>query len=134
MKRRWTEEEIWSWYRERPWISGCNFIPSGAMDGMVWMLQEYDHEHAFQEAAKEIALAASVGLNSVRVFLPFYLWRVQHDSFMKNLEEFLTLLDQYHMTMMPVIFNDCSVAKRLYQEPVLGPQPEPVPGISAEVM
>ena len=113
MKRRWTEEEIWAWYRERPWISGCNFIPSGAMDGVVWMLQEYDHEHAFQEAAKEIALAASVGLNSVRVFLPFYLWRVQHDSFMKNLEEFLSLLDQYHMTMMPVIFNDCSVAKRL---------------------
>lgn len=128
MKRRWTEEEIWAWYRERPWISGCNFIPSGAMDGVVWMLQEYDHEHAFQEAAKEIALAASVGLNSVRVFLPFYLWRVQHDSFMRNLEEFLSLLDQYHMTMMPVIFNDCSVAKRLYQEPVLGPQPEPVPG------
>ena len=39
MKRRWTEEEIWDWYKKRPWITGFNFIPSGAMDGGVWMLQ-----------------------------------------------------------------------------------------------
>ena len=32
------------------------------------------------------------------------------------------------MTMMPVLFNDCCVAKSKYTEPVLGPQPEPVPG------
>lgn len=97
MKRKWTEDEIWAWYKEQPWISGFNFIPSGAMDGAVWLLQEYDHENAFRDAAKEIALAASLGLNSVRFFVPFYLWRVQHDTFMKNFEQLLALLDRYHM-------------------------------------
>lgn len=128
MKRRWTEDEIWEWYRKQPWITGFNFIPSGATEGVLWMLQEYDHERAFTESAKEIALAASLGFNSVRVFLPFYLWRVQHDSFMKNLGQFLALLDRYHMTLMPVLFNDCCVAKSKYRDPVLGEQPEPVPG------
>ena len=128
MKRKWTEDEIWAWYKEQPWISGFNFIPSGAMDGAVWLLQEYDHENAFRDAAKEIALAASLGLNSVRFFVPFYLWRVQHDTFMKNFEQLLALLDRYHMTMMPTLFNDCCVAKSKYTDPILGPQPEPVPG------
>lgn len=128
MKQRWSEEQIWNWYKQRPWITGFNFIPSGAMDGVIWMLQEYGHEHAFKESAKEIALAVSLGFNSVRVFLPFYLWRVQHDSFLKNLEEFISLLGKYNMTLMPVLFNDCCVAKSQYAEPVLGPQPEPVPG------
>ena len=58
MKRKWTEDEIWAWYKEQPWISGFNFIPSGAMDGAVWLLQEYDHENAFRDAAKEISAAS----------------------------------------------------------------------------
>mgnify|MGYP002241146070 CR=1 FL=1 len=82
--------------------------------------------------SKRISLAASLGLNSVRLFLPFELWRQQHDSFMKNLEEFISLLDFYHMTIMPVLFNDCTVAKQFYKEPVPGPQPEPVEGFLGE--
>lgn len=103
-------------------------MPSTPAGGVYALLQEYDHKNAFQEAAKEISLAASLGLNSVRLFLPFELWRQQHDSFMKNLEEFISLLDFYHMTIMPVLFNDCTVAKQFYKEPVPGPQPEPVEG------
>ena len=111
MKRKWTEEEIWKWYKNHEWISGFNFVPSTSTGGILWLLQEHDHRNAFNEAAKEIALAASLKLNSVRVFLPFYLWKEQHDSFMKNLEEFISLLDSYGMTLMPVLFNDCTVAK-----------------------
>ena len=119
MNRKWTEQEIWSWFREHEWISGFNFVPSTPAGGVYALLQG---------AAKEISLAASLGLNSVRLFLPFELWRQQHDSFMKNLEEFISLLDFYHMTIMPVLFNDCTVAKQFYKEPVPGPQPEPVEG------
>ena len=118
MNRKWTEQEIWSWFREHEWISGFNFVPSTPAGAV----------YALQQAAKEISLAASLGLNSVRLFLPFELWRQQHDSFMKNLEEFISLLDFYHMTIMPVLFNDCTVAKQFYKEPVPGPQPEPVEG------
>ena len=27
MKRKWTEEEIWKWYKNHEWISGFNFVP-----------------------------------------------------------------------------------------------------------
>ena len=73
MNRKWTEQEIWSWFREHEWISGFNFVPSTPAGGVYALLQEYDHKNAFQEAAKEISLAASLGLNSVRLFLPFEL-------------------------------------------------------------
>lgn len=128
MKRKWTEEEIWTWYRNREWISGFNFVPSTSLGGMYYVLQEYGHEEAYREAAKEIALAAQMGLNSVRVGLPFELWLVEHDSFFKNLDQFLALLDIYGMTMMPILFNDCVVPKSQYHRFVPGPFPEPVAG------
>ena len=134
MKRKWTEEEIWAWYKEHEWISGFNFVPSTSLGGMLYVLQEYDHENVFQLVKKEIELAASLGLNSVRVLLPFYLWRKQHDTFFKNLDEFIELLDANGMTMMPILFNDCTVPRSQYKEPVLGPQPEPVPGFLTEPM
>ena len=128
MKRQWTEDEIWAWYKEHDWISGFNYVPSTSLGGMLYVLQEYDHENVFQKVKKEIELAASLGLNSVRVLLPFYLWRKQHDTFFKNLDEFIELLDNNGMTMMPILFNDCTVPRSQYKEPILGPQPEPVPG------
>lgn len=128
MNRKWTEEEIWEWYRSHEWISGFNFVPSTSTGGVHWLFQEYDHENAFREAAKEIALASNLKLNSVRMSLPFYLWRVQHDAFFAHLDEFLELLDSYGMTLMPILFNDCTVPKAVYRERPLGPQPEPEEG------
>lgn len=128
MRRRWTPDEAWDWYTSRDWITGFNFIPSGAIHGSLWLLQEHDHEAAFRDAAREVALAASLGLNSVRFFLPFEVWQHQHDAFVAHLDELLDLLEVHGMTMMPVLFNDCSVPAHRYQPPVLGPQPEPVPG------
>ena len=55
MNRKWTEQEIWSWFREHEWISGFNFVPSTPAGGVYALLQEYDHKNAFQEAAKEIS-------------------------------------------------------------------------------
>jgi hypothetical protein len=117
-----------SWYEDRPWITGCNFIPSGAMDGGFWLFQEHEHQAAFRDAAREIALAHWFGLNSIRLFLPFDVWLHQRDAFFAHLDELLTLLDGYGMTMMPVLFNDCTVPKRRHRPPTFGPQPEPVPG------
>lgn len=128
MKRRWTETEIWDWYKAHEWISGFNFIPSGSMKGSLWFLQEYQHAEAFRETAKEIALAASMGFNSIRMGIPFAVWKQEHDSFFKNMDQFLDLLHQYGLTLMPVLFGDCCVPKEKYQPPTLGPQPEPVPG------
>ena len=48
-----------------------NFIPSGSMTGSLWLFQEYGHKEAFRDAAREIALAAELGFNSIRMVLPF---------------------------------------------------------------
>lgn len=128
MRRRWTEDEIWSWYTDREWVSGFNFVPSTSTGGMLYLFQEYGHDEAFRQAAKEIALAAGLGLNSVRVQLPFDVWLQQHDAFFHHLDEFLELLDGYDITMMPILFNDCVPPSVAYKPPVFGPQPEPIPG------
>ncbi|WP_062200371.1 cellulase family glycosylhydrolase [Demequina salsinemoris] len=128
MRPRWTPDEARRWYEDKQWISGFNFIPSGAIDGPLWLLQSYDHDAAYRDAAREIALAASLGLNSIRFYLPFEVWRYERDAFFANLDQLLDLLEVHGMTMMPVIFNDCSVPKARWREPALGPQPEPVPG------
>lgn len=55
MKERWTEQQAWDWYNARPWITGFNFIPSGSISG-IELFQEYGHDEAFRDAAKELAL------------------------------------------------------------------------------
>ena len=128
MKRRWTEEEAWAWYTARPWISGFNFIPSGSMTGSLWLFQEYGHKEAFRDAAREIALAAELGFNSIRMVLPFEVYRQEKEAFFIHMDEFLELLWEYDITLMPVLFGDCCVPREKYRAPRLGPQPEPVPG------
>ena len=63
MRRRWTEKEIWDWYMSHEWISGFNLVPSTSLGGMLYVLQEYDHENAFRQTAKE-------GLRRVSAFQP----------------------------------------------------------------
>ena len=29
---RWSPESAWNWYRQQPWLVGCNFIPSTAIN------------------------------------------------------------------------------------------------------
>ena len=99
MKRRWTEEEAWAWYTARPWISGFNFIPSGSMTGNLWLFQEYGHKEAFRDAAREIALAAELGFNSIRMVLPFEVYRQEKEAFFIHMDEFLELLGEYDITV-----------------------------------
>ncbi|GAA3878251.1 hypothetical protein [Tessaracoccus defluvii] len=128
MSARWSKAEAWRWYEERPWITGCNFIPSGAPHGALWLLQEHGHESAYRDAAREIAFASWIGLNSIRFYLPFEVWKYQREAFFAHLDELLALLGRYGMTMVPVLFNDCTVPKGRWREARLGAQPAPVPG------
>ena len=128
MRSRWSAADAQRWYDARDWITGFNFIPSGAMHGDLWLLQEHGHEAAIRDAARELALAATLGFNSIRFYLPFEVWWHQREAFFRHLDELLALLDTHGMTLMPVLFNDCSVPRSKYEPPVLGPQPEPVPG------
>ena len=127
MSERWTTERANAWYDARPWISGFNFYPSTCINQTEFW-QEYDHERVFADVGKELALAASLGLNSLRTLFPFELWRVAPDVFFRHIDEFLALCDAFHITVMPVLFDDCCVPRSKYRPMQFGRQPEPEPG------
>ena len=127
MKSKWTTDKIWDWYNEREWITGFNFIPSTTINGIeLW--QEYNHERVFADVGKELYLANALGYNSVRMVLPFSIWRVEPELFFKHVDEMLELLNKFGITMMPILFNDCLVPKERYRQIEFGKQPEPVKG------
>ncbi len=127
MKRQWTHEEAWAWYDRAGPIRGFNYTPSNCMNfAEIWQAEYHDEVTAVMD--RELALAEELGLNSVRMRLPFEVYLAQHDSFMANLEDFLNRLASHGMTMMPIFFSDCCVPKELYRPMPIGVRTEPVKG------
>ena len=120
-KGQWTEEQAWDWYDRQGWIRGWCGYPSNCT-GRVAMWQEYGHAEVAQQIEREFALAQSIGYNAVRAIIQFEVWRFEHDSFMKNLEEYLTLADRYGIRVMLCLGNDCTVPKSVFTPVVFGEQ------------
>lgn len=129
MTEKWTCEQAWAWYNSRPWIVGCNYLPSVCINTVeIW--QEYGFAQVFAAMDRELALAEGMGLNSLRMLLPYGVWRMDRQGLMERFDRFLMLLNRHGMTVMPIFFDDCGRGPvELYSDAVrLGPQPEPVPG------
>lgn len=125
--KKWSEARAWQWYNSRPWRMGFNYVAGGVRNS-IEMWQEETFEQSLAIVDKELALAEKVGFNALRIFLPEFVWKHQHDSFMKNFEAFLVCCDRHGLSVMPVIFNDCLVPKRIAElapPPHFGPQPDP---------
>lgn len=120
----WTAEQANAWYETVDWQVGFNYLPASAVNSMeMWQ------EDTFDEAAirRELALAASVGYNSIRVFLPFLVWEIEGEGFLQRFEMLLRIADQNHMSVLPIFFDDCAFDQG--KDPVYGKQPDPIPGI-----
>ena len=121
----WTKEKAWEWYNAQPWIRGCNYMPASAANRMD-MWQAYGAKERFEEMDRELALAESIGFNTVRVLLEengFGAWYYEHDAFMENFERFLALCATHHIRAIVCLGNDCSRPKELWSLPKPGPQP-----------
>lgn len=106
MRTRWTKEQAWAWYNARPWVMGINYVPAITLHCMeLW--QEDTCEEVLASVRKEFELMQDIGLNGVRMFLPFNVWYHERDKFLDRLDRFLAELDDKGITMMPVLFNDC---------------------------
>ena len=127
MSEKWSREKAWQWYNSKPLVIGFNFIPSNTMGG-VELWQEMNHEDIMKTVRHELEMAADLGLNSIRMGVPFIVWKQEHDGFMKRLDSFTEYAYKLGMTFMPVFFGDCCVPREFYHEPKLGKQPEPVKG------
>lgn len=107
MGERWSKERIWDWYNARPWVMGCNYVPAITIHGMELWIDD-TREEVLECVKKELDLLESCGMNAVRMFFSFQFWYFERDKFFRKMDELLELLDSHGVTLMPVIFNDCS--------------------------
>ena len=114
IKGKWSREKAWEWYNSQPWMRGFNGYPSNCVNRIAFW-QEYNHKEVFEQIEYEFDLARKTGLNCVRAILQFEVWLYEHDSFMNNLEEYLTLADKYGIKVMLTLAGDCNVPKELYR-------------------
>jgi hypothetical protein len=118
-RERWTPEKANAWYQGKPWLVGCNYIPSTAINQLeMWQADTFDPE----TIDRELGWAERLGFNSVRVFLHNLLWEQDREGFLRRLERFLQIADRHHIGVIFVLFD--SVWDPF---PRLGKQREPQP-------
>ena len=117
---KWTEKQSNTWYSQQPWLVGCNFLPSSAINQLE-MFQEDSFDQKTIE--RELDWAKDLGFNSLRVYLHDLLWS-EKEKFKKTFEKFLNICDERGIKPIIVLFDDCH---RPY--PKIGKQPIPVRGV-----
>ena len=85
---RWSVERACAWWAARPLPVGCNFIPSSAINQLeMWQAESFDEE----TIRREIAWAAGLGFNSLRVYLHDLLWDDDSQGLLALMERFLEI-------------------------------------------
>src|SRR4051812_29918342 len=83
----WTKEKARQWYARQPWLVGSNYTPANAINELVmWQADTFDPT----TIDKELALAESIGMNTMRVFLHDLLWQQDATGFQNRMDQFLT--------------------------------------------
>ncbi len=118
---RWSEEKANTWYASQPWLVGADFIPSDAINELE-MFQAATFNPELND--KELGLAESIGMNTMRVFLQDQLWQQDPEGFKKRLNQFLAIAAKHHIKPLLVLFDSCWET-----DPHLGPQHPPIPGV-----
>lgn len=118
---RWPAAKAWAWYGEQPWLVGCNFVPSSAVNDVeMWQKESFDAE----TIDRELGWAHDLGFNSVRVFLNYAVWEADAAGLKQRLDHFLSIAAKHEIKVMPILFDDC-----FKPEPKVGSQEAPEPGV-----
>ena len=118
----WSKEKAWAWYNSQPWIRGCNYMSADCVN-RVDQWQELGFEEKLATADKELALAAELGFNSIRIIPEFIVWKKDHDGFMERFDRYLETARKHGISCMVVFGNDCMPPKEeLLKRLELGPQ------------
>ena len=114
----WSVERARSWAEGLPTLAGCNYVPASALNPVeMWSAGTWDPERI----DRELAAAAELGFNAMRVYLHDAVWRAEGEDFLDRIDAFLSIADRHGMVTLLVFFDDC------WHEP--DPLPERVPGI-----
>jgi len=118
---RWTAEEANAWYAKQPWLVGCNFSPSTAVNQLeMWQADTFDPE----TIDRELGWASSIGFTSVRVFLHNLLWEQDREGFLARVDKFLEIADKHGIGVMLVPLDGV-----WDPQPKLGKQRDPRPHV-----
>ena len=117
----WPEDRANVWYAKQPWLVGCNFTPSTAINELeMWQADTFDPT----TIDRELGWAEGLGMNTMRVFLHDLLWPQDAEGFKHRLDEFLKIADKHHIKIMFVLFDSV-----WDPNPQLGKQRDPKPGV-----
>ena len=118
---KWSKQQSRDWYDKQPWLIGCNFLPSNAINQLEMFQQESFDQQTIE---KEVEWANNLGFNSLRIYLHDLLWKEDSRGFCNRLNNLLTICSKHSIRPILVLFDDCH---RPY--PKLGKQPLPVIGV-----
>ena len=124
MSERWSKEQAWEWYNARPWLRGCNYMTSDAVNH-VDQWQELHFEERFKTMEDELKLMKETGYNTVRLFpaIAHVCWLEDAEGFLNRVERVIALCDKYGISCMIVLANDCMPPKTPeWKMPYIGEQ------------
>jgi endo-1,4-beta-mannosidase len=117
----WPPERAAAWSREHPWLVGCNYIPSTAINQLeMWQADTFDPA----TIDRELGWAEGLGFNSIRVFLHDLLWEQDAPGFLARMDRFLAIADRHKIGVVFVVFDAV-----WDPAPQLGKQRDPKPGL-----
>ena len=118
---RWTVEQANQWYDQLPWLVGCNFSPSSAINQLeMWQADTFDPI----TIDRELKWASSIGLNSIRVYLHDIPWREGREGFFSRIDHFLEITHRHKIGVLFVLFDGV-----WDPDPQVGPQRRPRTGV-----
>lgn len=123
MYNPWNKARAQSWYQQQPWGCGFNYLPRTAVNWLeMWQAESFDSSTIDQE----LGWASQYGYNQLRTNLPFTVWQYDRDGLLERINLFLSIAHSHRMKVMLTLLDDCAFSG---DEPVIGQQKPPVPGI-----
>lgn len=118
-RQRWSDQQAKQWASDHGWLRGSNFIPSTAINELeMWQDETFDSA----TIDRELALAESLGFNSMRVFLHNLPWQQDSTGFLQRIDQYLNISTKHGIGTMFVLFDGV-----WNPDPVAGKQPDPRP-------
>ena len=100
---RWTATRANAWYAELPWMAGCDYITSDAINQIeMWSGDTYNAA----QIDKEMAWAEELGLNTMRVYLSSVVYENDPDGMKQRMDNFLSICQKHGVRPLFCIFDD----------------------------
>ena len=101
-RAQWTPQQANAWSATTPWLVGCNFSPSTAINQLeMWQAETWDPA----TIDRELGWAEDLGFTSLRVFLHDLLWHQDPKGFLTRMNRFLDLAHKHHLGVMFVLLD-----------------------------